>query len=368
MVRRIQNGDRLTVVACFLEERGGLLVVLRALVGLAACIRLHGNAAAEIREADCLQLGIGSDRVQIIGVVDDVVHRLPRLHIVEGRMKVVELNDAHRARRGMDLELDVGIGLEHRQEVGLRILEVVDLARHQSSLRGLRIGEPRELDAIDLHDLAARMARSRLLARHIAFELLVDSLAARHPLVTLEGERAGADHFLDLLEGINQGLFLAHHERNAGARLRQRVDDEAVGLLEAPHEGLVVLRCQRFRVAHELLAGAVTLAPALHRRDDIFARHRRTIMERQAVAQRERVDLAVIAHCPLVDHLRLRIEVAIEREERVVDHHAVDARDRLGGPERIQRADVGVHGDTQHLRLLRQRRRRRQRHRQCGKT
>ncbi len=103
--------------------------------------------------------------------------------------------------------------------------KVVDLTGDQRGLRRLRVGEPDELDAVDFHHLAARVTGRRLLAGNILLELLVDRLAARDPLVALEPEGTGADHLLDLLEGIDQGLLLAHHERNARARLGKRVDE-----------------------------------------------------------------------------------------------------------------------------------------------
>src|SRR3546814_1431090 len=74
----------------------------------------------------------------------------------------------------MRLERDARGACQDRQEVRGRVLEVVDLARHQRRLRGLRVRHPDELDAVDLHHLAAGMAGRRLAARHVAFELGVD--------------------------------------------------------------------------------------------------------------------------------------------------------------------------------------------------
>src|SRR3546814_8230251 len=72
-------------------------------------------------------------------------------------MQVVELDDAHGAHGRMRLERDARGACQDRQEVRGRVLEVVDLARHQRRLRGLRVRHPDELDAVDLHHLAAGM-------------------------------------------------------------------------------------------------------------------------------------------------------------------------------------------------------------------
>src|SRR3546814_14922341 len=68
-------------------------------------------------------------------------------------MQVVELDDAHGAHGRMRLARDARGACQDRQEVRGRVLEVVDLARHQRRLRGLRVRHPAELDAVDLHHL-----------------------------------------------------------------------------------------------------------------------------------------------------------------------------------------------------------------------
>ncbi|MNC86852.1 hypothetical protein D3C83_25380 [compost metagenome] len=72
-------------------------------------------------------------------------------------------------------------------------------------------------------------------------------------------------------------------------------------------------------------------------------------MEFQPVAQRERVGQLVRAEFPLVHHLRLDLELRIDREERVIDHVAVVARDIRGGRDRIEDAQVGLGNELQYL-------------------
>ena len=266
---------------------------------------------------------------------------------------MVELDDAGRAHRRMGFELDAGRARQHRQEVGQRVLQEVDLARDERGLRGLWVGHPHELDAVDLGDLAARMPRGRFLARDVVVEPDIDRLAARDPFVALEGEGAGADGLLDLLERIHQRFLLAHDEGDAGAALGERVEQEPVWGRQVPREGPRVDRLEPLRLREELPAGAVALAPALQRGDHVARRDGAAVVEAQPLAQGEAVGAAILAHGPALDHLRLRLELVVAREERVVDHHAVDAGDGLRGPEGIERADIRMHDDFQRLLLLR---------------
>ena len=93
---------------------------------------------------------------------------------------------------------------------------------------------------------------------------------------------------------------------------------------------------------HQLLAHAVVLAPALQRGDAIFRRDRRAVMPLQAVAQGEGVGELVVADFP-VRHLRLDLEIGIGRQQRVVDHVAMIARDVGGGETGIDDAQIGMH-------------------------
>jgi hypothetical protein len=95
-------------------------------------------------------------------------------------------------------------------------------------------------------------------------------------------------------------------------------------------------------------SAGVSLSALVHR-------HRRTIMEGEARAQREGPGQLVVAGGPGIDHLRFRVEVYIAGEQRVVDHQAVNAGDSLRRPEGVERAYIGVHHGAQNF-ILRQRR------------
>ena len=195
------------------------------------------------------------------------------------------------------------------------------------------------------------MARGWLLAWDVVLELDINGLTARHPLIALERERPGADHLLNLLHWVDQGLLFAHDEGNAGAGLGQDIDQQAIGLGQGPHKGLGVLGHERGGEAHQLPASTVALAPAVHRGDDVLRGHRGSVVELEAVTQLEGVDLAIVTDSPGIDHLRFGVEVHIAGEQRVVDHQAVNAGDGLRRPEGVERANIGVHHGAQDLRL-----------------
>jgi hypothetical protein len=72
-------------------------------------------------------------------------------------------------------------------------------------------------------------------------------------------------------------------------------------------------------------------------------------VELQAVAQREGVREAVLAHLVLVHHLGLDLELRIDGEQRVVDHVAMVARDVRGGGNGIQDAQIRLRDELQHF-------------------
>ena len=177
------------------------------------------------------------------------------------------------------------------------------------------------------------------LARHIVRVLLIDRLHAGLEFRLHELEGAGSDLLLDLLAGRRLRQPLRHHERHQRRRLSDRLQHQAVGLLQFQRDGLGVGGLDAGGKIHQLLAHAVVLAPALQRCHAILRRDRRAVMPLQAVAQREGVGELVVGDLP-VRHLRLDLEIGIRRQQRVVDHVAVIARDVGGGEAGIDdRAD-----------------------------
>ncbi len=232
--------------------------------------------------------------------------------------------------------------LEDRDQVVRRLLDDVDLARGDGIHLLLRVGHLDDLDAINLDDLAAGQARGRLGTRLVLEVLGVDVLLAGLGLGVDIDERARADLAVDLLEGVGVGHLLRHHERNLRRRLAERVEHQAVGLLQNHLEGLGVDFLEFLHEVHELLAHRVAGAPALDGSDAVLGRHRLAVVPLEAVAQGEGPDRLVGGYVVLVDHLRFDGVVLVRRKQRVVDEVAVIARDVSRRPDRIQDRQVAV--------------------------
>ena len=100
-----------------------------------------------------------------------------------------------------DFDLEVLVGLQHRQQIERQVFHEVDVAGLQRVHRGLRVGHREPFDAIDFDHLAAGGPARRLLARHVVGVLLVGHLHAGLEFSLHEFERAGADLLGDRLAG-----------------------------------------------------------------------------------------------------------------------------------------------------------------------
>ena len=261
---------------------------------------------------------------------------------------MVEAHHALRADRVERLDLDARRLGEDRREIGRHLLVVVDLAGHQRVHAGGRVGDVEPLDAVDLGDLGAGRARGRVLARHVVLELLVDHLRARHPLLLAEDERPDPIAFSICLNGSVSAIAFGMMKGTLEEIFAIEFDQEAVGAGELDLERLGVAAADALDRREHQLAHGVALAPADQRGGAVVGGDRLAVMEAQAVAQHEGVSLAVGRGLPLVDHLRLGLEVFVHREQRVVDHVAVVAADVGGGPDRIDVLQVGMRDDAQH--------------------
>ena len=258
-------------------------------------------------------------------------------------MQEVHAHEADMAGLVQHPDDEVRVLLELGHEVLRRHLEEVDLAVLQRRERGLLVADVLEDGALDLHHLAAGKPRGGLGARHVVRVLIVDVAVARPGLVLVVEEGAGADGLTDLLVRIALGLLLAHHPAVRGRELGERPDQEPVGLGQHDLERPVVVRRRVLDAAEEVLAGAVAGRPAPERRDAIGRRHRRAVGELETVAELESVAELVVRDAPFADHLRLRVEIRVHGEERVVDHGAVIGGDVRGRPNRVEHAKIGMH-------------------------
>ncbi len=116
------------------------------------------------------------------------------------------------AERVGDIDADVAVLLEHRHEIGDRILPPIDLAVLQRGRRCGRIRDHHPFHAVDQHLLAAGEPGRLLLPWHVIGKLLKHRLGAGHPLALRELHWTRVDIFVDLLERVGLGHALRHDE------------------------------------------------------------------------------------------------------------------------------------------------------------
>ena len=365
----MQHDQRLGHVdARFLEHRlGGGDVA-----GGNAVLAVVGHAAAEDRGAVGGEARVARHHGGIHRAVDRPRHRLAHLDVVERRLQVVHAHDRLEAELAHDLGLGAGFGVQQRQQVGRHALEVVDLAADQRAHLGLRIGHAQHLDAVELGDLGARGPVGRLAARLVVGELLQDDLYAGLMQVGAELVGTRAHDLLHLLAARRPGDALGHHERHRRAHLGEAVEHHAVGLLQDQLDRAGVRGLERGREAGQHLAHAVARRPAPDRGHAVGRRHRLAVVPFEARPQDEGVGELVGAHRAALDHLRLGLELVVDRKQRVVDQVAEIARREGRGEVRIEDARQGLGRDTQQgLRLSRRRGQQRsgqERHHRPGTT
>src|SRR5260370_30761025 len=72
-------------------------------------------------------------------------------------------------------------------------------------------------------------------------------------------------------------------------------------------------------------------------------------MPLQAVAQDEAVGQFIVAGSPAINHLRLRLEILVEREQRIKDQITEIARDISRRPDRVDASQVRLRNEPQSL-------------------
>jgi hypothetical protein len=144
----------------------------------------------------------------------------------------------HRARRIAGLliggaDLDIFVAGQQRQQIeGGDQLPPILLAALQRGSGGRAVGDRGPFDAVVMHDLrAGGPIRRAAGAGYILVELRIDVARARQPLIRQIPERAGADHFGDLLGAVGRGEPFGHHCRHIGRGMAQRVRQQREGVL-----------------------------------------------------------------------------------------------------------------------------------------
>ena len=312
-------------------------------------LRGERRAAGEEGLAFAEVARIAHHRLQVVGLVHRHLHRAADRRVVEGRMQVVEAQHQDRADRVDLLDPHVPRALEQRQQVEGGLLVPVHLPGLQRGGGGRGVGDDPPLDAVHMHPLAPGGRGGGFVARHVAGELLVHGLAARHPLVAHEAERARADRLGHRGVRIEARVPFMHDEGHLGGQLPDRVDQQREGPGQADAEGAVVHHRHLGHRGHQGLAEGIARAPAAERGDHVLRAHRFVVVEAQAFAQAEGPDQVGAGPFPGFDHLGADAEIGIGREQRVVDHVAMVAHDVARGAHRVDRGQVGMRDEAQHV-------------------
>ena len=226
-----------------------------------------------------------------------------------------------------------------------QLVEQVHLALLQRVDARLQVRDDVPLHAVHQHALAAGIAARRRVDRLVVGVLLEDELRAGVVLGRDEAERPlpvrGAHRRIPRRLEIGR----AHDD---AARLGERELDIGERLREGDAEAVVAGRLQRALALEHELDERHLLAGALDRRDHVRARDLLAAVEDEAVAQREIVGELVVRDMLRADHLLLRLEIGVERVERVIHHQPEDRRHRRGGDMRVEDADIGLRHHVQH--------------------
>ncbi len=348
LVLRHQARDRLAGISALGEQLPGPGDIALALEDIAALLGVERRARGEeTRQRLPERLIVADQRAHVVFLVHRHQHGAARFDVVERRMQVVHPEHADVAERIGDVDADVAVLLQHRHEIGNRILPPVHLAVLQRGRCRSRIGDHNPLDAVDQHLLAAGEPGRLLLPRHIIGELLEHRLRAGHPFACGEFHRAGADILGDLLEGIDLGDALRHDEGARRIVLGQRQQHFRIRLLQRPSEGLVVDGDQFVLDCLDHQPHGIARRPARKARHHILAQHRLAIMKLEPGAKAKGPDQTVVRHLLGFDHLALRLQCGIDAVERVPHQCGRVANHILGPPDGIKIGEVGLGHETQ---------------------
>ncbi len=341
-IGRREHNDGRTVIAGFGQQLPGLRDRAAPDQAIRSGLGRQRRVAAKEGAADLVELRISDQGVEHVLLVHRHQGRTAHLDVVEWRMKEVHPADGLETQAVQGARRKILVGLQDRYQIERRPLQEIDVAGLQRVGCGLRVRHRDPLDAIDFHHLAARGPARRFGARHIILVLLVDGFDARLEFRGDEFERTRADLLGDRGARWRVGKALRHHEGDKRGRLAQRLQHQAVGLLQFQRDRPGVGGREAGGEVHQLLAHAVDDGPALQRRDAVLRGDRRAVMPFQSVAQGEGVRQLVVRHLP-VRHLRPDGEARVHRHQSVVDHVTVVARDVGRRDDRVERAEVRVH-------------------------
>ena len=350
----IEHDNLFAVVASRLDRCLGCGEI--ALAGQHRHARLAGHRAARGEHADVVApqaLIVAGHRRHEIRLAHHLQHRPANGRVVERRIQLVEPHNRNHAGGIVLLHPQPRRFAQHRQQIG-RWHPPIDLAGHHRRGRRAGIRDHRPLDPIDMHDLRPSGVAGPIAgARHVAVELRVGHVRARHPFIGEKTKRPAADHLADLLGRIGQSQPLRHDQHRIGKRARHRKP-----LLQPEPHDAIIRRRQLLGRRHQRLAEAVTHRPAANARDHIARQHGIAVMKQQPRPKGDRPD-RIALDAMAIDHLRLNVEAFVHAVERVEHHIGMVSRDVRGGPDGIEHRQISLGNEPQCAACFRANQRRR---------
>ena len=281
-----------------------------------------------------------------VGLVDDAEDGSADGGVVEGRVEVVEAQAADTAGGVVHLHEHAAF-LEHGELVDGGLLPPVRFAGEQGAGGGGGVGDDVPFDAVEDGDFCSRGKAGAAGRGDVGGVLFVDDAGAGDAFGGEVAVGAAADAFGDHLERVGAGEAFRHDGAHAGGGFAQRVGEQGEALVQAEDDGFVVGGGEFVGGLHEREAKEVAGGPAADAGDAVAGADGFAVVEAQAVAQREAPEAAVVFDDMAGDHLRRGGVGFVGAVEGIEDEEAVVAGDGDGGPDRVERGDVGLGDEAQ---------------------
>ena len=283
--------------------------------------------------------GLHVDR-RLDGLADALVLHDPLLEIEDQGRPAVRLGDHG---------LHAGHAPEPVVLVRLDLLDEVVLAGLHPGLARRVVGHRQEQDLVDVrHALAPEPVRG-LRPGAVAVEADEPDVPVGAMLGELEGP--GPDVLLELALAGGLHDLLRVDRREARDRGQDRREDRR-RLRQADLHRVRPLRLRRFDRLEHRLPGPGDLAPALERGDHVVGRELLAVVEPHALPEPDDVALGAVERVVALGEEGDRLELRVERVERLEHVDADLAGDRRGRRVRVERRRLADHPDPERAALL----------------
>ena len=331
--------DRLALVAGFRDQFFCQPQIAGAGQNLQPGLIGHRRALGEEAVGDAGEVHlIADDGLDEGALVDGRQQGAQQLGVIEWRIKMVECQYAQ--MRPVDRLHSHSVRLfQHRDQIGQRPFEPIELPGSQRRRGGGGVGLYHPFHPVDMRDFAAGQGGGRFVPRLVFVEFGPGGAGTGHPLDGFETERTGTDGLLDLDRGRGFRHALRHHEAGARPKPEQHLRE---GLLQANVKALVVEGLDLVQYRRERLAERVLHHPPCQRRGAVDGPHLFVVVEQQPVAEGEGPGQFVRRQIVTGAHLRTRFEMLVDAVKHIVDQITVRHRRARDGPDRVEIGQIDV--------------------------